>query len=260
MSPDNAPGRMIPLQKAFSAIFTSLIELEAYSETNDDFHINIANKHYDIFKDTLPFELCYMDEYSSYSDSVFIKGYRENNLPWFSLSADQIDDIETVRYFAWQTTIRMWDKEKINDIIPSLMAFSKVYFDVLKDKHSMSQDFLEFKEKAKAIPSFERSPKSPTAKVEDKINALLHKVTTNYPLYFLLAFIFWLVVTFILVYLPCRVFFDASPKMLAPVVFATAITLALMDVNKNVKTDLTNKRQQKEIELNNYDKNTENSK
>lgn len=228
------------LQKAFSALFTCLIKLKAYSETNDQSQIEEAKEHFFIFQFMHPYEL-FSEYFIERANSILSKEYRESCLPWFNLSREQIDNIETFRYFLQQLKDRIRNRKEINDIMPSLEALSLVYYSALKDKDSINKNFLEFKQKAKTIPSFEPVPKSPQVRIKEKVSAFVEKVQKNYLLYFALAFIGYLVVAFILVYWPCRAFFDVSPKMLAPVVFATAITLAFMDTNKNVKTDLNQK-------------------
>ena len=235
--------RIRPLQKAFSAIFTCLIKLKAYCETKDEFQIKEAKNHYFTFRRMIPYELLFEDKDRPVHsiNEILSKNYRQNYLPWFNLAKEQIADIETVKYFMLQLKNRLVNRNGISDIIPSLEALAVVYYSALKDKDSINNNFLEFKQKAKTIPSFEPVPKSPQIRTKEKVSAFLEKVQKNYLLYFALSFITHLVIVFFVVYLPCRVFFDVAPKMLAPVVFATAITLAFMDANKNVKTDLGHK-------------------
>lgn len=239
--------RIGPLQKAFSAIFTCLIKLKAYCETNDEVQVKEAIEHYFTFQEMIPYQLLFEDEDRQLHNinEILSKNYRHNYLPWFKFTGVQLDDIETVKYFMIQLKNRLINRKGISDIIPSLEAFSVVYYSSLKDKDAINQNFLEFKQRAKTIPIFEPAPKSPQVKIKEKVEAFYVKVQKNSLLYFALAFFTYLVIAFIFVYWPCRAFFDVSPKMLAPVVFATAITLACMDTNKNVKTDLNQKEEKK---------------
>jgi len=234
--------RIGPLQEAFSALFTCLIKLKAYSETNDYSQLKEAKEHFFHFEFMHPYELFFEDRYFIDStNSIFLKEYRETHLPWFNLSREQIDNIETFRYFLQQSEHRIHSRKQINDIIPSLEALSFVYYSAIKNKDFIIQNFIQFKQKAKEIPSFQLPAELPQVRIKQKIGEFLEKVQKNYLLYFAISFITHLVIVFVVVYVPCRVFFDVDPKVLAPIVFATAITLAFMDTNKNVKTNLNRK-------------------
>jgi hypothetical protein len=234
--------RISPLQKAFSTIFTCLIKLRAYSETNDESQIKEAGEHYYIFQFMLPYDMFLEDKYLSPSDrEVLQKDYRENYLPWFNLTGEQINDIETVKCFLRQLRERIYNKKGISDIMPALEALSVVYYSALKNKDFLKQKFLEFKQQVKTIPPLEIASKPTQMRIEEKVNAFFLKIEKNYLLYFSISFIGSLVAAFLLVYWPCRAFFNVSPETLAPVVFATAITLAFMDTQRNVKTDLDDK-------------------